>query len=100
MVGSEKSDQKWLKSEPKSRNSQNRVTLVGFFKNSEAVNIKGPSCPTVGQLLDGFGVISSIRGHFGPLLVEILKMGHTFWHFSSIFEKTLKKWSRKEGLCP
>jgi len=80
MVGPEKSDQKWPKSEPKSRISGIGVTLVGFFKNSEAVNIKGPSCPTVGRLLDAFSVISQLWGHFSQLSVTFHRLGSFLNH--------------------
>jgi len=100
MVGPEKSDQKFGNRSGIVREFPKSGRFGRFFKDSEAVNIKGPSCPTVGQLLEGFGVISSIRGHFGPLFQEIGQMGHTFWRFSRFLEKTVKKWSEKEGLCP
>jgi len=72
MVGPEKSDQKFRNRSGIVREFPKSGHFGRFLKNSEVVNIKGPSCPTVGQLLEGFGDDFTIRGHFGPLFQEIV----------------------------
>jgi len=92
MVDPEKSDQKWFESDPKWRISEIGLTFARICKDSEAVNIKGPSCPTVGRLLDAFSRISQLWVTFGR---EIWN-GSYFSTLLALFRKKREKVVQKK----
>jgi len=88
------------KSEPKLRISGNQVTLVGFFKNSEVVNIKGTLLPYRGVDFGHFWQIFPTLGHFWRRFGRWRRNGSYFLTLLANFRKNTKKVCRKRRALP
>jgi len=92
--------QKWSKSDPKWWISEIGLTLVGFLKNSEVVNIKGTLLPYRGVDFDHFWRIFPTLGRFWRRFGRWRRNGSYFLTLLANFRKNRIKVIRKRRALP